>query len=124
MKKYEDILKEIKEKNPEISQKNAQIAASKEHKALKRIVQANDATDAAKDEPKPKKALSFDPDNVENEIRKAGVNIHSIQRIGAQFDKNLKLVITTLKDGVNTKVYLDGPARVPRTGYFLIWIQK
>jgi len=121
MKKYEDILKEIKEKNPEISQKNAQIAASKEHKALKRIAQANDATDAAKDEPKPKKALSFDPDNVENEIRKAGVNIHSIQKIGAQFDKNLKLVKAG-KDGVNTKVYLDGPARVPRTGYFLIWI--
>ena len=121
MKKYQDYLKELKEKNPKMSHKDAQIKASELYQAEKDKAEADSATKAAAAAPKPKKGLSFDPDNIEAEIRKAGVNIHNIVRIGQSFDKEFRMIIAG-KDGVNTKVYLDGPARVPQEGFFVVWI--
>ena len=67
------------------------------------------------------KKSSVDPSQVEDAIRAAGINKHNIMRVATSFNKDFKMK-TAGKDGVNSLVYLDGPCRVPVTGYFKIWI--
>lgn len=117
MKNYATVLKEVKDKNPKLSHREAQITASTIFQEQKETeVKAHIAI------PKQPMAKSYvNPDAVETEIRRAGVNKHNIQVIAKNFAHGFEFKIAG-KDGVNSLVYLDGPCRVPRTGFFKVWI--
>ena len=117
MKKYPEILKEVKDKNPEMSHKDAQKIASTIYREQEEV-KAKDEAKAAPATPGIDETLS---NKIEQEIY--GPN-HS-------YDKNKILnvamahgdfdLIEAGKDGVNTLVYLSGPTRVPARGYFKIF---
>lgn len=120
MKNYQEILSDVREKNPDLPFKEAQILASKINKEQKEAEEKS-AFQHAATASKPEKKSSINPDTVEAAIRAAGVDKHSIQVVAKRFHPDFTMVKDG-KDGVNTLVHLDGPVRVPRTGHFKIWI--
>lgn len=120
MKPYNEILAELKAKG--MKHREAQMKASELFKAQKEDVPF-EVKDVIKPviKPRQKYEMSINPDEVEAAIRAAGVNIHSIQSVSRNFSPNFQFVKAG-KDGVNTKVYLDGPCRVPANGFFKVWI--
>ena len=134
MKTYQEILAEVKEKNPEMSHKEAQKSAStilreakvaeekeKEQAAGKSGSGDSDAGDETKDAPAVDPALS---DQIERAIRGHDhtYDKNKIMQVANSFG-DFEL-IEAGKDGVNTQVYLDGPVRVPAKGYFKIFIAR
>ena len=129
MKTYQEILKEVKEKNAEMSHKDAQKAASTifreakvaEEKEKEQAGGEPGAGDETKDTPKIDTALA---DKIEAAIRGHEHNYdkNKIMQVANSFG-DFKL-IEAGKDGVNTLVYLDGPTRVPAAGYFKIFIAR
>jgi hypothetical protein len=123
MKTYPKILKEVIEKNPSIALKDAQKLASTIYREQK---EANDKlSNPVSGVIPPIKNVSFgsaiNPDEVEKAIREAGVDKHNIQVIARRYSPNFQFKIAG-KDGVNSLVYLNGPCKVPRNGYFKVWI--
>jgi hypothetical protein len=127
MKSYQAILKEVKAKNPEISHKDAQKAASKifREAQLAKQKEAEENKSTAPPAAAKKKAMSKAKVALSEEIESV------ILGPGNSYDKNKILRVANTygdfelveagKDGVNTLVYLRGPVRVPATGYFKIF---
>ena len=120
MKKYHEILVEVKEKTPEMSHRDAQKTAS----VIFREQEEVKAKAAAKDKPE-SPAPGID-------VALSKIMEEEIYGENHLYDKNKILIVARAhgdfdlikagKDGVNTLVYLSGPTRVPATGYFKIYI--
>lgn len=130
MKTYIDILNEVKDKNPAINYRDAQITASKIFKQqkeaadkLKKETAVSTMTKPVEIESQNKNISSITLSNsVDAAIQQlGGKNRHNILATARTFDKTFSM-ITVRKEGVNTLVYLDGPCRVPGSGYYKIFI--
>jgi hypothetical protein len=120
MKNYKEILADFREENPEIPYREAQIVASQIYNDQKDL---SDATNEDADQPK---TMVFDgdldPDVIEKRIRASGVLTPSIiQEVAKAYSPDFKLVIGE-KDGVNRRVWLEGPVRVPRAKDFIVFL--
>jgi hypothetical protein len=125
MKTYKEILAKVKKKNPEMSHKDAQKAASSIFR------EAKEAEEKKKEKPgggeEPKAVPSIDvalSEKIEASIlgEHHTYDKNKIMQVANSFG-DFKL-IEAGKDGVNTLVYLDGPTRVPAAGYFKIFIAR
>lgn len=120
MKNYQEVLKIVSKKNPELSYRDAQIQASNIYNEQK------DLEPATIDPKKEPKQMVFngdlDPDVIEAKIRAAGVvSIHSMLETAKNYSPHFTLVKGN-KVGVNREVWLEGPVRVPRNSNFKVFL--
>lgn len=118
MKKYHAILKEVKDKNPEMSHKDSQQVASEIYREQEEVKAKAESKAAPAAAPGIDEALSakmeaeiYGPDHRYDKNK-----IINVGRAHGDFD-----LLEAGKDGVNTLVYLSGPTRVPAKGYFKIY---
>ena len=119
MKSYAEILKEIRDANPKLSFRDSQIEASIQFKKQQDLNGGYIAPVIAN---KIVSASMINPDEVEAKIRAAGVDRNSIQVIAKNFSPDFVFNTDGGKDGVNTLCYLTGVCRVPRNGFFKVYI--
>lgn len=124
-KSYQDILSEVKAKNPDIKMQDAQKAASAIFKTQKDAQDKNPkfVPPVIKANPISSNNQSVSASEVDAAINAAGVNRNSILSIARNFDPNFTMVIDHW-EGVNAHVYLDGPCRVPESGFYKIFLVK
>lgn len=127
MKTYKEIVSDVQAKNPGLSMKDVQIAASEIFQ------QAKKAADEAKEFTKPPVIPAQNPgfvkqaqnanlaDAVDAAIRVKGIDQHNIMSVARAFDPNF-VMVKGERDGVNTKCWLEGPCRVPASGHYLIFL--
>lgn len=134
MKTYKEILDEVSKENPEMKRRDAQMAASKIFKQQKEAADKSGKSTPPPPNvpPKPrvvdKNTTSARPaaagnkaDEICDAINKMGnVNRNSILAVARQYDASFHLV-KDHKIGVNWMVYLDGPYRVPKEGFWRIF---
>lgn len=137
MKNYKQILDEVKAKNPKLSFREAQITASNIFREQKEMAEK---ANAFKGPVEPVKTIqetpqnftsqqvqiggqNINPNDVEQAIRDRGIDLNSIRFIAQAFSPYFTLHFAG-KEGVNTLVYLDGPCRVPASGFFRIFYVK
>jgi hypothetical protein len=144
MKNYKEILGEVRSKNPKLSFREAQITASNIFREQKEMAEKANAfkgpvqsivsqsfphagaqvkSENKVDEPQFLGNVNINPDDVEQAIRDRGIDLNSIKFIAQSFSPYFTLHFAG-KEGVNTLVYLDGPCRVPASGFFKIFYVK
>ena len=135
MKNYKQILEDVRSKNPKLSFREAQITASnifREQKEMEDKANAFQGPVKFEFDKTPVKDIitgqpvgksNIDPYDVEKQIRDRGVDINSIMAVAHSISPYFTMQFAG-KDGVNTLVYLDGPCRVPATGFFRIFYVK
>jgi len=140
MKTYKEITDELKAKSPAGTNfKDIQKAASeifkqqketqdKQKKATPSPAHVATSPEAGKITTKAfastRKGGANQADDICDAINKQGnINRNSILAVARNYDTSFHLV-EDHKIGVNTMVYLDGPYRVPREGFWKIFIAK
>jgi len=119
---YHEILNKVKADHPDLGHKEAQKIASeifremKEAEAITSAVHIPDASFRGIDE-----ALS---QRIESEIRGPSNTFDRNKILNVARSYGDFQLIEAGKEGVNTRVYLSGPTRVPAKGYFLVFIAR
>lgn len=126
-KSYQDIVKEVKEKNPSMSHKDVQSTASEIYKTAVEAAKASGELTKTPVIPAASPAAVKQTndqhlaDAIDAAIRAKGVDQNNIMLVARAYDPNFVMVKDGM-DGVNTKVHLEGTCRVPASGHYLVFL--